>query len=58
MGVVKKKAPWYFSWWVLIRLCCTGIGFIPAVILGIMRQASMKHTTVCPACGKTLIQTS
>ncbi len=58
MGVVKTTVPWYFSYWVLVPLFLTGIGLLPALILGILAGLSQKCTTVCPACKRTLHQTS
>jgi len=55
MGVIKAKIPWYLTWWVLIPVLLTGIGFIPAFFLGLWRLVSTKHTVECPSCRKTLI---
>ena len=56
MGVVGKQVPWYLTWWVLIPLCFTGIGIIPAVFLGVWRYSETRHFAVCPACRKKLLQ--
>ncbi len=50
MGFKKRKIPWYLSWWVLIPICFTGIGIIPAILLGIWRTLATKERYVCPNC--------
>lgn len=57
MGVVKRHVPWYLTWWVLIPLCCTGIGFIPATVLGAIRGLSEKYEVDCPHCSVRLVTT-
>jgi DNA-directed RNA polymerase subunit RPC12/RpoP len=56
MGIVPKsaKVPWYFTWYVLIPLCLTGIGIVPAIILGFFRAMSKKHLVACPECKRHL----
>lgn len=54
MGLMETRTevPWYFSWPVLIGLILTGIGFIPALILGMLRGANKKRVRdlFCPHC--------
>jgi len=56
MGVVEgsDKVPWYLSWPFLIFLILTGIGFIPALVLGALRGMSTKVQVVCPNCNHVL----
>lgn len=50
MGFKKKIIPWYLTLWVLIPLCFTGIGTIPAILLGMWRFFATKEQYVCPNC--------
>lgn len=56
MGVIKKEIPWYLTWWVLLPILLTGIGTIPAILLGVWRGFSTRHRVVCPSCKNTLLQ--
>ena len=50
MGFKKKRVPWYLSLWILIPLCLTGIGIIPAILLGMWRFFATTELYVCPNC--------
>jgi hypothetical protein len=54
MGFKNSKVPWYLSYWVLIPICFTGIGIIPAILLGIWREFSKREHYVCPNCDSIL----
>ena len=60
VGVIKGKAPWFLSWWVLIPLLLTGVGTIPALLAFGGRAMSIISTqrtkALCPVCKKTLIE--
>ena len=55
MGVVKKESPWWTSWFLIIPLIFCPIGWILLFLRIVMDK---KHTTICPACLKTLVQTA
>ena len=55
MGIEKRHIPWYLTMWVLIPIVLTGVGIIPAVILGALRASSTKHTVRCPNCDLQLL---
>ena len=54
MGFEKNIFPWYLSWWFIIILIISGIGIIPACLLGLWRAFSEKSQVVCPNCDSTL----
>ena len=54
MGVEGKRVPWYLTWWVLIPICLTGIGIVPAFLLGFLRYSLTKERVRCPNCGSQL----
>jgi hypothetical protein len=54
MGIEGKVVPWYLTWWILIPICLTGRGLIPAFLLGIWRFASTKEIVRCPNCNLQL----
>ncbi len=54
MGIEGKHVPWYLTWWVLIPILLTGVGFVPALALGIWRGVSVKKTVRCPNCDSQL----
>lgn len=58
MGMVKVTVPWYLSWWVIVPLVLTGIGLVPAVLLGVIRGNAGRALVDCPNCGRRLLQTA
>lgn len=56
MGVLKKVTPWYLTWWVLVPVFLTGIGTIPAILMGIWSSMATRHRVVCPSCKVELLQ--
>jgi len=56
MGIVKgsTRVPWYLSNTVMVLLVLTGIGLIPAVIIGLWRASETKVLVVCPNCNQQL----
>ena len=42
------------TWWVLIPIILTGIGIVPAFILGLLRYNLTKERVRCPNCGRQL----
>lgn len=54
MGVEETLVPWYVTWWVLIPIFLTGIGIIPALLLGFFRASVTENIVRCPNCDNHL----
>lgn len=55
MGIKKEKSPWYLSWWILVPVLLTGIGTVPAVLLGLFKAFKTQYIVECPSCRNILI---
>lgn len=54
MGVEKRWLPWYLTWWVIIPLLITSIGWVVAIALWWQRGPSLKFRVRCPHCNTGL----